>query len=950
MSMDMRGIIDRLGDFDVVLAPSYEHAKQTNLAAARSSQAGAFGTAATTFGSWVEGLWERHGDGRAIASDVQVAAVVAHVLATHRGSLEMRPGLPVAVLHAMERAAGLDEFECALEGQRPADLLPTEGELLDCVVRSRELLGQMGLVERGVAVRLLRDRVREVMGDRRLRMAIVGDRPLPPLEDRTLAALASQGIVSLERVDLSGRTLPGPSDARLLPVPDGVDLRFAFPAGPYAQPQLLLAILDRLAGDGPACVSTADPLALYEAVAPALSERGLRVSVRARRPWAQTHLGQVFLSLHTCLTDEYLPWDRASLADALASPLMRIGPLDLWAIDERLRGDRLLKREEVVSDLCASKRLFKLAHDLVREPTLDAVSLMEEAIVTGSGLSPAQVSEQLDALGVLRQLLVVARRLRIPAKDFASTFRPVLERAGVGVRHANFHREAGLAPQVSICGQAQAAQVLPGGCASMIVLDLDSDSYPAARKADSISLLLDKLGVPSGEDFLDARRRDFSALVEAPTRTLVLGRCLNDASAEPRYHCALLEEFVDLYRDDPTRVDDIDNGFALPSELQEGMYTLGEEDLVADARPGARTRLVPALDALAEQDKVALVANRRAEVQPDAQLTLSPSQIEAYIACPYRWFATSRMGAAAPDEDLSPAALGSFRHDVLQAFYELFRGRGEGKVSPSNRDLALETFDEAFEATLDRHVKGLASQRAPFMLDSTERRVVALVHRELRRWIDNEAAMLAPWEGADGRRRRFTPAAFELSLTSAATADCVKEDLVIDYAGARLTGRVDRIDVDPVTRRAVVIDYKGFLSGDHDLVIDDEGVPDVTNHIQALIYAHALMREPRLSRSLGIEPCGGVPAVVGAVYMSYRSGNVVRGAYVAPELSAERFPTMPPKTAGLEPQAFLEALDRIEEQVATKVVERIRAGITDPSPSSDEACRYCQVVGCPRRR
>ena len=45
-------------------------------------------------------------------------------------------------------------------------------------------------------------------------------------------------------------------------------------------------------------------------------------------------------------------------------------------------------------------------------------------------------SEQLDALDVLRQLVVVARRLGVPADQVATTFKPVLERAGVGVRRA----------------------------------------------------------------------------------------------------------------------------------------------------------------------------------------------------------------------------------------------------------------------------------------------------------------------------------------------------------------------------------------------------------------------------------------------------------------------------------------------------------------------------------
>ena len=59
MAADLSRIVGHLGDYDVVLTPSYALAKEINLAAARGSAGGAFGTIATTFWAWVEGLWER---------------------------------------------------------------------------------------------------------------------------------------------------------------------------------------------------------------------------------------------------------------------------------------------------------------------------------------------------------------------------------------------------------------------------------------------------------------------------------------------------------------------------------------------------------------------------------------------------------------------------------------------------------------------------------------------------------------------------------------------------------------------------------------------------------------------------------------------------------------------------------------------------------------------------
>ncbi len=950
MTADLHGIIDRLGDYDVVLTPSYALAKEINLAAARGSAGGAFGTIATTFWAWVEGLWERCGDGRQIASDVQVSAVLSKVLSQHEGALKMRPGLPVAALHAMQAASGLDAFERAVAGERPSDLLSAEHELLDCIAQTRGELSRIGLVEQGLAVAWLAEHAGEVFaGDAPTRIALVSDAPLPPLQRQFVDACLGRGLVELTRLTLAGERLDGPAPARLVRAPEGVDLRFAFPAGAYATPQLLVRMVEDLLPDGPMVVSCADPLALYDAVAPELARRGIRVAVRGRKPWGLTSLGRAYLSLYQCLTYEYLPWDRASLADVLSSPLLHRDRGPLWRWDARVRADRLLTRDKVIADLCAEQRIFKILHDLVTKPTYDGFSLMEEALVTGSGLAPSELSEELDALGVLKGLHLVARRIGIEPKDMAKAFLPLLERAGIGVRTASFHRAIGLEPQVTICSLQQASQTVPGGCATVVALDLDSDSYPAAKKADSLSLLLDKLGVPTGEDFLDRSRRAFASLVMAPTTSLVLGRCLNDSSAEPRYHCAVLEEFVDLYRDDPTRTDDIDNDYALPAGLQEGMYTLGEEDLVADVRPGGHVPLVGSRDALDPTDATSLVSNRRAEVQPDAPLVLSPSQIETYLSCPAKWFATRRMKAAGLDEALGPREQGVFRHDILQEFYQRFQEHDCAKVTSSNRELAHEIYLDAFKDVLDRHVSGEPGARAPFLLHTTEERVVDLLRRELWNWLVRDADVLAPYTGADGRRRRFVPAAFEFGVTRGPDGPDGRGQPV-EYAGALLTGRIDRIDVDQVTKRAVVFDYKGSVGSAYDLPQDKEGNPNLGKHVQALIYAHVLGREPYLLDQLGIAPCGDLPAVVGALYLSYRRGNTMRGTFVTEELSEEQFPTLVGKDCGRSAKDLATLLERLEASVAEEVVERIRAGVVDPVPRTDDACRYCPVTGCPRRR
>ena len=94
----------------------------------------------------------------------------------------------------------------------------------------------------------------------------------------------------------------------------------------------------------------------------------------------------------------------------------------------------------------------------------------------------------------------------------------------------------------------------------------------------------------------------------------------------------------------------------------------------------------------------------------------------------------------------------------------------------------------------------------------------------------------------------------------------------VEYAGQKLLGTADRIDVDG-DGRCVVIDYKGSLSGVYALAAREQGH---LGKVQALIYAQVVRR------TLGLDP-------VGALYVCHGRVKRATGAYAWPRVGKRAF-------------------------------------------------------------
>jgi RecB family exonuclease len=170
------------------------------------------------------------------------------------------------------------------------------------------------------------------------------------------------------------------------------------------------------------------------------------------------------------------------------------------------------------------------------------------------------------------------------------------------------------------------------------------------------------------------------------------------------------------------------------------------------------------------------------------QRTMSPTSLEAYATCGFRYLCRSllRLRAETEPEErqtMEPAARGSLVHTALQRFFTEMQAQGRpGPAEPwgePDRARLLEVLQEEIAVAQERGQTGL----------------------EVFAW--HEARMLA----ADMLRFLAEDDLFRAE-TGALPRDFETDIPEVEVAGVRLRGRVDRIDRTADGKEAWIIDYK----------------------------------------------------------------------------------------------------------------------------------------------
>lgn len=756
------------------------------------------------------------------------------------------------------------------------------------------------------------------------------------------------------------------------------------PSGPLAEAELIARSLAS-AADGAKEMLVVSPQVRktwYE-LAPKLVKRGLAVRATISVPTLQTRSGRAFLGfartvaqLHELASFWPAPreeqdgtyvrlgsmdwWPPRELSDFLLSDLARVARHRAYALDAIWRSNRLLTPQDVLDQLLSesstSTVVAQATRELLKGRLGSAASKFLAPLaqdVPGSADEATTLARE-EAVGVLAKVLGVAGTL----KDLGVTANPeardsvslgtLVDKAELALADTSvtLRVRAGVTDavgRVTLASRSQAAALEPGAFHTVVVCGLTSQDYGVPSGDDELQGMLEALRIEPSRDGLAAQRASFYRICSAASEKLLLERCLFTADSKETYPAVMLTEVLTSYAD-AERLPrwGLPEDAACANLSSRGLApALVDEDEVAPAG-----HISPALRHL-----VTVPQAGRPET-PGELPVLSASQLESYLECPLKWFSLRRLRLRDNDAGFGGLEMGTFAHRVLELTYT--RLYEEGAARPDWRDPdsvahAHEVLDECFRENLDHQfVRSRARLQSQALVahTSAEESAIDRLHRDLLTSVDYAAKRFVGFE----------PKAFEWSFGGGRNENPGDLPVVSEatYAGVRVMGTVDRIDVNG-HGQAIVLDYKhksptGFF-GEYAVFSKDRelgGDLVLPRRIQALLYAQVVRRAfPDLN-------------VVGALYLATKGDHDLSGAVDASfadaafggMLGAGREQCVAVGTgetfSGVEGTGFSALLDATEQAIAVKV-ERLREGHVEADPIDAEACSFCPVANCERR-
>ena len=667
-------------------------------------------------------------------------------------------------------------------------------------------------------------------------------------------------------------------------------------------------------------------------------------------------------------------WPPRTLTDYLISPISGISVERAWMLDKSWRGNRTLYATRVLETLSKAAMSSRLCAETIKSLELGRIGSAAQRII--EYLSAEVSDEQSEAAQSEEALLQNQESLKVMSKIVSSA--QELHEAGLKLTPQTLKsfidlckNQAVMTPvsngvksdiQVLIAPVNQAHSFEPYMFDTVIFQGMDTLNFGVKASDGALQEFVRHVSkTPKVSEFARYQRDFYTALTTASTSV-----AFEKVEQKDVFNAVALSEVKACYPKD----------YAKKTGL-----VRGEEEVLVNLLPQAsdpeRVAELPTIESgeidpklknivvlprhltreTLEQELQGLI-----EVSREGLPLLSASQIETYLECPYKWFTQRRIKISQVDTEFAPMQMGTFIHRVLELTHATLLAEALGcdvsevdlavepvllqdvagsRITSDNLDHAKQVLDTCFAQVWDEQFNNInrASSNELIPHSIQERKQVENIRENLKNLLEFEASHFV------GYQPRF----FELRFG--------REENVVEYAGAQFTGSIDRVDVN-AHGQALIIDYKHKGTNDlkaysAKLSLDSELSKEILpRHVQSAIYAQ-IMRKQLTKYKL--EP-------VAAIYLGTKKQKDKPSfalAGMATEAATEHIWNIRPENKKLRDQAvmvvsqnsaeFADYLDAWENLIAQKV-QAMLSGDVRANPCDKDACRYCPVKLCDKRR
>ena len=667
-------------------------------------------------------------------------------------------------------------------------------------------------------------------------------------------------------------------------------------------------------------------------------------------------------------------WPPRTLTDYLISPISGIGVERAWMLDKSWRGNRTLYATRVLETLSKAAMSSRLCAETIKSLELGRIGSAAQRII--EYLSAETSDEQPESTQSKETLLQNQESLKVMSKIVSSA--QELHEAGLKLTPQTLKSfidlckdQAVMMPvsngiesdiQVLIAPVIQAHSFEPHMFDTVIFQGMDTLNFGVKASDGALQEFIRHASkTPKVSEFARYQRDFYAALITASTSV-----AFEKVEQKDVFNAVALSEVKACYPKDYAKKTGVARGEE--EVLVNLLPQAADPERVAELPTIESGEIDPKLKNIVvlprhltretlEQELQGLI-----EVSREGLPLLSASQIETYLECPYKWFTQRRIKISQVDTDFAPMQMGTFIHRVLELTHATLLAEALGcdvaevdsavepmllqdiagsRITSDTLDHAKQVLDTCFAQVWDEQFNNInrASSNELIPHSIQERKQVENIRENLKNLLEFEASHFV------GYQPRF----FELRFG--------REENVVEYAGAQFTGSIDRVDVN-AHGQALIIDYKHKGTNDlkaysAKLSLDSELSKEILpRHVQSAIYAQ-IMRKQLTKYEL--EP-------VAAIYLGTKEQKDKPSfalAGMATEAATEHIWNIHPEDKKLRDQAvmvvsqnsaeFTDYLDAWENLIAQKV-QAMLSGDVRANPCDKDACRYCPVKLCDKRR